>query len=85
MHVAKPNSDFVGYEAGPDVVREQVAHEYREQHQVLHSHGEALRADGIETTALLIQGQTAQCILNEAERLGADLIVMGTHGRGSHV
>ena len=67
-------------------MREQVAHEYREQqHQVLHSHGEALRADGIETTALLIQGQTAQCILNEAERLGADLIVMGTHGRGSHV
>ena len=22
MHVAKPNPDFVGYEAGPDVVRE---------------------------------------------------------------
>jgi hypothetical protein len=39
--VAKPNPDFVGYEAGPDVVREQVAYEYREQQQVLHSHTEA--------------------------------------------
>jgi len=83
LHVAEPNPAFVGYEAGPGVVREQVAHEYREQHQVLHSHAEALRADGIETTALLIQGQTAQCILKEAERLAADLIIMGTHGHGA--
>ena len=83
LHVAEPNPAFVGYEAGPGVVREQVAHEYREQHQVLHSHAEALRADGIETTALLIQGQTAQCILKEAKRVGADLIIMGTHGRGA--
>ena len=83
LHVAEPNPAFVGYEAGPGVVREQVAHEYHEQHQVLHSHGETLRADGIETTALLIQGQTAQCILKEAKRLGADLIIMGTHGRGA--
>lgn len=83
LHVAEPDPAFVGYEAGPGVVREQVAHEYREQHQVLHSHAEALRAEKIETTALLIQGQIAQCILNEAERLGADLIIMGTHGRGA--
>jgi nucleotide-binding universal stress UspA family protein len=83
LHVAEPEPAFIGYDAGPDVVREQVAHEYREQHQVLHSHGEALRAEGITTTALLIQGQIAQCILNEAGRLGADLIVMGTHGRGA--
>jgi nucleotide-binding universal stress UspA family protein len=83
LHVAEPNPVFVGYEAGPGVVREQVAHEYREQHQLLHAHAEALRADGIETTALLIQGQTAQCILKEAERLRADLIIMGTHGHGA--
>lgn len=83
LHVAAPNPDFVGYEAGPGVVREQVAHEYREQHGVLHSHAEAFRADGIDTTALLIQGQTARCILKEAERVGADLIIMGTHGHGA--
>ena len=83
LHVAEPEPAFIGYEAGPDVVREQVAHEYREQHQVLHSHAEALRAEGIETTALLIQGEIAPCILREAERLGADLIVIGTHGRGA--
>jgi nucleotide-binding universal stress UspA family protein len=83
LHVAEPNPAFVGYEAGPGVVREQVAHEYHEQHQLLHSHAEALRKDGIETTALLIQGQTAQCILKEAGRLSADLIIIGTHGRGA--
>ena len=83
LHVAEPEPAFIGYDAGPDVVREQVAHEYREQHQVLHLHAESLRAEGIQTTPLLIQGEIAPCILREAQRLGADLMVMGTHGRGA--
>lgn len=83
LHVAEPDPAFVGYAAGPEVVREQVAHEYREQHRALHSLAEDLRREEIETTALLIQGQTAKCILNEAERLGADFIIMGTHGHGA--
>ena len=83
LHVAEPDPDFVGYEAGPGVGREQVAHEYHEQHHVLHSHAEAIRNEGIEATALLIQGAIAETILREAKRLTTDLIVMGTHGRGA--
>jgi len=83
LHVAEPNPGFVGYEAGPEVVRDQVAREYREQHRTLHSLAEDLRSDGIEAIALLIQGQFAKSILKEAERLEADFIVMGTHGHGA--
>jgi nucleotide-binding universal stress UspA family protein len=42
-----------------------------------------LRGDGIETTALTIRGPTAATILSEATRLGVELIVMATHGRGA--
>lgn len=81
VHVAEPNPDFVGYQAGPDVVRDQVAHEFREQHRQLQEHAERMRSGGLEATALLVQGPTAKTLLAEAERLQIDLIVMGTHGR----
>jgi nucleotide-binding universal stress UspA family protein len=83
LHVAEPDPSFVGFEAGPQVVREQVAQEFREQHRLLQDYAESLRTNGVDTTALLVQGPTAAMILSEAERLGADLIVMGTHGRSA--
>lgn len=83
LHVAEPDPAFVGYEAGTDTVRDQVAQEYRGQHRDLQAHAEALRADGIAATALLIRGPVAQTILREAQRLPADLLVMATHGHGA--
>jgi len=82
IHVAAPNPDFVGYEAGPDVVREQRATELRDEHRTLQNRAEELRNRGIDATALLVQGPSVAKILSEAESLGADLIVMGSHGRG---
>ena len=83
LHVAPPDPDFVGYEPGPQTVRDQVAHEFRDQHRTLHALAEELNGEGIETTALLIQGQFAESILKEAERLKVDFIAMGTHGHGA--
>lgn len=83
LHVAAPEPDFVGYTAGSPVVRDQVAHEHRAEHRALQGHAQALRDLGIDTTALLIQGPSAEVILGEAGRLAADLIVMATHGRGA--
>lgn len=83
LHVAEPDPAFIGYEAGPEVVREQVAHEYREEHRQLQEHADALRAEGVDTTTLLIQGATGETIIAEAERLDAAMIIMGTHGRSA--
>jgi nucleotide-binding universal stress UspA family protein len=83
LHVARAEPEFVGYDAGPDVVRDQVAVEYRQQHRDLQTHADTLRSAGVDTTALQVQGSTAATILAEADRLGVDLIVMGTHGRGA--
>jgi nucleotide-binding universal stress UspA family protein len=83
LHVAAPDPAFVGYAAGSDSVRDQVAHEYREEHRQLQAHAAELRNAGVDATALLIQGATAEVILAEAARLAADWIVMATHGHGA--
>jgi len=83
VHVAPPDPAFVGYEAGPRAVREQVAVEHHERHRQLQQVADRLRSDGIEATALLVQGPTVAKILAEAERLQAALIVLGSHGQGT--
>jgi nucleotide-binding universal stress UspA family protein len=83
LHVAEPNPEFVGYEAGTPVVRDQVAAQQRHSHRELQAMAENLRAEGHDATALLVQGPTAEKILSEAERLKADLILMATHGHGA--
>jgi len=83
LHTAEPEPDFVGYDAGPEVVRTQVAREFRREHREIQALADKLRNDGLDATALLIQGPTVETTLKEAENLDAELIVVGTHGHGA--
>jgi nucleotide-binding universal stress UspA family protein len=83
LHVAEPDPDFVGYDAGPEVVRTQVAGEMRREHREVQALAEKLRGKGLDATALLIQGPTVATTLKEADKLEAELIVVGTHGHGA--
>lgn len=80
VHVAAPDPDFVGYEPGPQTVRRSVAAELHDVHRHLQEQSAELRASGLECTGLLVQGSTPEMIVREAERLDADLIVLGSHG-----
>jgi len=82
IHVAAPEPEFVGYEPGPQTVRDQRALELRVEHRSLQALTERLRAEEIEATALLIPGPTVETILHEAEKTKADVIVLGSHGHG---
>ena len=82
LHVAEPDPSFVGYEAGPDEVRHDVAVEFKREHDELHALADRLREQGHEVTALMIQGPTVKTILEQAEKLEAEVIVVGSHGRG---
>lgn len=82
VHVAEPEPDFVGYEAGPDVVRNQVARKFRKEHRVMQDYAEAMREQGIDAKAMLIQGATVETLLEMATKQQSDLIVVGSHGRG---
>jgi nucleotide-binding universal stress UspA family protein len=83
LHVTAPDPEFVGYAAGPQTVRDQVARRYREVHQRLQAEAEVLRESGLDAIAVLAQGPSVETILKEARRLGVDLIVMGSHGHGA--
>ena len=82
LHVAEPDPSFIGYEAGPDEVRHDVAVEFKREHEELHGLADRLRERGHDVTALMIQGPTIQTILEQAEKLEAEVIVVGSHGRG---
>jgi nucleotide-binding universal stress UspA family protein len=82
LHAAAPDPDFVGYEPGPDTVRHAVAAELRDVHRRLQERSARLREQGLDCTALLVQGSTPETIVREAERLAADLIVLGSRGHG---
>ena len=83
VYVAPPDPAFVGYGTGPDVVRGQVAVELHASHQKLQQLAERLRLQGIDATAMQLQGPTVATVLAEAEKVAAALIVLGSHGHGA--
>jgi nucleotide-binding universal stress UspA family protein len=83
LHVVEPDPAFVGYEPGPQVVRDQVAHRFRQEHDTMHRLAGELRDAGVKATALVTQGPTSEAILKEANQLGVDLIIIGSHGHGA--
>ena len=83
LHVADPDPDFLGYDPGPQSVRDQVAGEMRREHRQLEAVAATWRDAGLAATPLQIQGPIADTILGEARRLGAAMIIVGSHGHGA--
>lgn len=83
VHIAEPDPDFVGWEAGPQSERDSVASKFHAEHVTLQKYAEELRTDGIDCVALLIQGETVKNILKEAKKLSVDMIIIGSHGKGA--
>lgn len=79
VHIAAPDPDFVGYEPGPQYIRDFRAGELKNEHKRLISWTEQLSKRGVESEALLIQGPTVKMILKEAQDLKADLLITGSH------
>lgn len=82
LHVAAPDPDFVGYEAGPQAVRDTVAGRLRTEHRNLQQLEERVKARGVAASGLLIQGSTVQKCALEMTRLRPLLVVVGSHGHG---
>ena len=83
LHVAAPNPGFIGYEAGPQEVRDARAHELRKEHQLLTDRATDLQQKGIDARPALVEGATVATILRQAVKLHASYIVIGSHGHGA--
>ena len=79
VHIAAPDPDFVGYEPGPQYIRDFRAEDLRTEHKTLKAYADDLGKAGFEAEGLLIQGPTVETILKEAGKLNIDLFVVGTH------
>ncbi len=83
LHIAEPDPDFVGLEAGPQSVRDSFSKRFHDEHCKIQEIADRLRKAEIDTTALLVQGATVETILMKASDLDVDIIVLGSHGRGA--
>ena len=83
IHIAAPDPDFVGYTTGPQFRRDLRAETLRDEHKYLQDKADELRKRDICVTTLLIQGETVETILQEAQKLKVDTIVVGSHGHGA--
>lgn len=79
VHIAAPDPDFVGYEIGPQYIRDSRANDLREEHRQLQSYAKELNKEGIEAEGLLIQGATIEMIIQESKKLQIELIIAGHH------
>lgn len=82
VHVAPPEpSAFIGYDAGPDSVRESVAKHLRGEHRTVLGLRDKIEAAGVVAgRTLTIQGELAEGIMAEAKRLKPNILVVG-HGQ----
>ncbi len=92
VHVAKVPHTYVAHGGGAQfgfdpaytiLSRDEIAHQLRDEHRELQENGARLEAEGIQVAALLMPGDPIVKILDEAEKLDVDLIVMGSHGHGA--
>ncbi len=82
VHVAAPDPDFVGYDVGPQYIRDVLANDLRKEHRLLQDFTEKLTLKKINAEGLLIQGTTIEAITELTKKLAIDLIVIGKHNHG---
>lgn len=82
LHVVIPLPTMSEPALPPDTSQQRLAERYREEEEQLAALVAQLRETGVDATAGLALGDPVKTVLTEAKRLGAELIVMGSHGHG---
>ena len=82
LHITAPDPHFVGYEAGPQHIRDNRAKELKKQRQIIQEYSRDLKQDGVSAEGIFIQGATIEMILEKSKKLNIDLIIAGHHKHG---
>ncbi|UCB54209.1 MAG: universal stress protein [Thiotrichales bacterium] len=83
LHNAIPEPGHVEFKVDPLAARESLAQKFHNEHRQIQALSDRLRNTGVDTTALLVHGSTVETILQEASDVDADMIVVGSHGKGA--
>ena len=79
LYVTTPEPDFIGYAPGPQHERQAVACRIQDEQRALAALKTQVAAQGLDVTEHVFQGVPEEKILQEAQRLQADLIICGRH------
>jgi nucleotide-binding universal stress UspA family protein len=71
LHVVSPRAARSG---DPDT---------REEYRLTREAAEAMRESGIDAQGVVGEGQPARVIVTEADRIDADMVIVGSHGFGA--
>jgi len=82
MNVAPREPDIFGHQLTRKVITEPVPEDVRERYDNLMACAKRLEDAGLIVKPLLIRGDRVRAVMREAETEEADLIVIGSHGRG---
>jgi len=82
LYLAAQQPDTIGLEADPQIIRDALARRFHTEHRQIQEIADRMREAGLDATALFVEGAAIETILKEASKLGADMIVIGSHGRG---
>ncbi|MEY8200294.1 MAG: universal stress protein [Colwellia sp.] len=80
VHVEQPIKDSSGRNNGDPV--DKMTSDYPDETAKLNTLAHRIRDDAIETHAIFIEGVPSLEILDVAQKISAELIVIGTHGHG---
>ena len=79
---ASYSPEFVGLPGDVQLARDLSAEEIKREHTHLLAISSKLRNDGLDAQALLIKGDAAKGIIEKANDLGVEMIILGSHGHG---
>jgi len=82
LHIETPEPDFVGYDTGPQCVREFTASEIHANTIELEKYKKQITKSGVSATYMQIQGATVEGINKAAAKLNTDMIITGSHRHG---
>jgi len=82
LHVALPENELIGANADK-VCGDNGIESNREKKKMVQESVVAMIADGLTASGEVVAGPCADVILEEANRLDVDMIVVGSHGFGA--
>lgn len=83
LYVGPPEADFMGQQIYRKVVEDEVPEPLRESYEALRQLQSKLRRRGLEVDSLYVRGKAIESILEEARRVDAEMIVVGSHKGGA--
>lgn len=83
LHVTPPAHDSSPFNVDREVLRREAAQSLRQQRLQIRQLAEQLRREHAGVSTRILQGTVSTTILEEARRINADLIILGSHRHGT--